>query len=410
MKIGVFHPGTQHSYQTAFAFMENKQLEWFATSIFYDPTKTPYKLERLFKGKLHASIHQKLSARHCPHLDTKYIRQIGYWEWVESLATGLRLFSLANRINLLGNIIFEKLVVKQIDREPVDVVWGYNSSSLSVFEYAKRKGIKCILDQTIGHPVSENKITFEEKEKYPDFFFKDSKPYSCTWINRQNKELELADIVVVGSESCRDDIVNNGCEKNKVKIINYGFDESIFPKTIPSKVRHKPKKVVDFLFVGRVHPIKGVTYLLEAFNKIPQDKARLTIAGPLYIPQKALDRYRHRVNYIGKVPKRRVADYFLNADCFILPSLFEGSAIVLSEALGAGLPIIQTKMAGRGATDGVTGYVLDSISVNDLVLAINKVAGNIKALENMRKNVLAIRNEHTWEKYRAKVRRLIDHD
>ena len=73
MKIGVFHPGTQHSYQTALAFMESNQLEWLATSIFYDPTKIPYKLERLFKGKLHAMIHQKLSTRHCSYLDTKYV-------------------------------------------------------------------------------------------------------------------------------------------------------------------------------------------------------------------------------------------------------------------------------------------------------------------------------------------------
>jgi hypothetical protein len=39
MKVGVFHPGTQHSWQTALAFQEAGTLAWFATSIFYDPAQ-----------------------------------------------------------------------------------------------------------------------------------------------------------------------------------------------------------------------------------------------------------------------------------------------------------------------------------------------------------------------------------
>ena len=45
MRIGVFHPGTQHSWQTALAFQEAGMLGWYATSAFYDPARWPYRLE-----------------------------------------------------------------------------------------------------------------------------------------------------------------------------------------------------------------------------------------------------------------------------------------------------------------------------------------------------------------------------
>jgi hypothetical protein len=36
LKVGVFHPGTQHSWQTALAFQETEQLEWYLTSVFFN--------------------------------------------------------------------------------------------------------------------------------------------------------------------------------------------------------------------------------------------------------------------------------------------------------------------------------------------------------------------------------------
>ena len=47
MKVAVFHPGTQHSWQTAYALQQLDRLEWYATSIFYKPDSMPYLLERL---------------------------------------------------------------------------------------------------------------------------------------------------------------------------------------------------------------------------------------------------------------------------------------------------------------------------------------------------------------------------
>ena len=47
MKVAVFHPGTQHSWQTAFALQQLGRLQWYATSIFYKPDSLPYLLERL---------------------------------------------------------------------------------------------------------------------------------------------------------------------------------------------------------------------------------------------------------------------------------------------------------------------------------------------------------------------------
>jgi len=57
-----------------------------------------------------------------------------------------------------------------IQREPVDVLWGYNTSSLEVFRWAKKQGIRCILDQTIGHCAAMNRVMLAEQTRNPEFF------------------------------------------------------------------------------------------------------------------------------------------------------------------------------------------------------------------------------------------------
>ena len=405
-RVGVFHPGTQHSWQTALAFQEDRQLAWYATSVFYDPKRWPYRLERLAPQAWGRRLHREFSRRYLPALDHAYVRQFGLWEWIETGARRLNRLRFAHWADRRGNASFGKRVTRLIEREPVDVVWGFNTAAVEVFRWAKPRGIRCVLDQTIGHCVSENRVMLAEQARNPEFFLQSYAPFSAAAIEQQEEEIALADEVVVGSESCARTLIENGCPPAKIRTISYGFDETLFPRERPS--RRTPRRApIEFLFVGQIYPRKGVAALLQAFETISRDEARLTLVGKLGIPEKTFQRFRHRVTHIGSVPRTEVVEHFLRADCFVFPSLFEGSAIVLQEAKGAGLGIIQSQSAGDGARDGENGEILEQISPASVRSAVYRVIGNPERLHDWQKASWEMRRDHTWQRYRENVRALI---
>jgi glycosyltransferase involved in cell wall biosynthesis len=109
----------------------------------------------------------------------------------------------------------------------------------------------------------------------------------------------------------------------------------------------------NFIFgtIGRLVPVKGHIYLLEAFALI-QDKypeALLVIigggrlAGDLYAKVDELG-LNGRVVFTGKI--ENAARLLLSFDTFVLSSIEEGLALVLLEAMIAKLPIISTNSGG----------------------------------------------------------------
>jgi glycosyltransferase involved in cell wall biosynthesis len=162
-------------------------------------------------------------------------------------------------------------------------------------------------------------------------------------------------------------------------------------------------RAVQCLFVGEVGPGKGIAYLLQAFMNIPADKAHLTLVGRLAIPAATFKKYAHRVCHVPQVPRSEIARFFAQADCFVFPSLFEGSAIVLYEACAAGLGIIQTERCGDGVHFGQNGLVLKEITVPALTEALEQIVANSCLRERWQAASWASRGERTWAAYGRKV-------
>ena len=406
-RVGVFHPGTQHSWQTALAFQEANQLAWYATSVFYDPERWHYRIERWLPGGLGDRLGYEFRRRHTPLLNLDHIRLFGIDEWFEAVARRIGLRQLSHWFNVRGNIRFAAGVIRLIEREPVDTVWGYSLSSRDLFRWAKRRGIRCVLDQTIGHPRTFNRVMAEEYQRHPELFFSSQPPCDDVAIAMADEEVALADLVVVGSMYCYQSMIENGCPAEKLKIVPYGFDETLFPDALPVRrtLDHRPK---DFLFVGSLDPRKGIAYLLKAFEGIDPNRATLTLVGGLGMPASTFKRYQPHVRHVPQLPRPEVVAHFCNADVFIFPSLFEGSALVLYEAIGAGLGIIQSAASGTGVSaDSANGIVLNQVSVESVRAAIESVLDNPDKLQTWGKESWNLREQRSWRVYRKRARDLL---
>ncbi len=72
-------------------------------------------------------------------------------------------------------------------------------------------------------------------------------------------------------------------------------------------------------------------------------------------------------HHVPNVPYHQVHSVYRGADIFVYPSLHEGSALAIGEALASGLPVITTANAGSVVRDGEEGYIVPIRDVEALM-------------------------------------------
>uniref|UniRef100_A0A7C4QSA3 Glycosyltransferase n=1 Tax=Schlesneria paludicola TaxID=360056 RepID=A0A7C4QSA3_9PLAN len=134
-------------------------------------------------------------------------------------------------------------------------------------------------------------------------------------------------------------------EAQVVAIPNLLNGERIPP--CPAEPRQRPDPArVELIAVGRLHPQKGYPVLLEALDELVHHRRRpvyLTIVGQgrlaAELRQIVISRQlSEHVRFAGQVPNP--CEWVVQADLFVLPSLFEGLPNALLEAVACGVPVI----------------------------------------------------------------------
>jgi glycosyltransferase involved in cell wall biosynthesis len=136
-------------------------------------------------------------------------------------------------------------------------------------------------------------------------------------------------------------------------VLPYGLDVPPLVTDAAARLRarfHIPEDEPVLLFLSRLHPKKGLHYLIEALGALPLQPFHLVIAGsgePDYetsireqVAQRAL---RHRVHFAGFAGGEDKQLLLQGADLFVLPSHSESFAIAALEAVAAGTPVLTTR-------------------------------------------------------------------
>lgn len=99
------------------------------------------------------------------------------------------------------------------------------------------------------------------------------------------------------------------------------------------------------LSVNILHPFKGINYLIEAFQGMPDAVLYIVSSGPEEGNLKKLVsalRLQDRVVFTGNVEEKALYDYYAMADVYAHPTLLNGSSMGIMEAEVFGLPIVST--------------------------------------------------------------------
>ncbi|NCO74412.1 MAG: glycosyltransferase family 4 protein, partial [Cyanobacteria bacterium] len=362
-KVAIAHLGARKHYQEPILLHKWGILDTFYTD-FYARNNLINQLLR------NPQIYRRLPKSLKKMLD-RYVAELNQANIVDFPLLGIN-FALTRRQNIssqkwadefmivaqkFGNLILKKGLGK------ANVLYGFNSTSLEVFEYAKSKGIKCVLDQVVAECSYRNTIMLEEEQIWDGW---SKSPFIMTEsidqrIKRESKEHQLADHIICGSEFVKSSLVSTGVEAEKITVISLGTIKNDNVALQADNIGNNQKKneELKILFAGEVGLRKGIPYLLESLKLIKnQIPFTCKIAGQINLRTEKLQQYNDVCEFLGRIPRSEMTNLYQWADVFVFPSICEGSAMVTYEALISGLPIITTYNSGSIIRDGIDGFIV----------------------------------------------------
>jgi glycosyltransferase involved in cell wall biosynthesis len=198
------------------------------------------------------------------------------------------------------------------------------------------------------------------------------------------RALGNVDKVIAVSDALKAKIVSLKVPEEKIISIRNGVDRALFRPMDMNTCRNTLSLPSDgrvVLFIGNLVPIKGISYLIEAFatGTFLRQKTRLIILGdgPLngYLKRKAADLgLNDIVMFMGSRSHNEIPLWMNACDIFCLPSLNEGCPNVVLEALACGKPVVATRVGGipEIIQSSDCGILVRQGNATELTLALEK--------------------------------------
>jgi len=283
-----------------------------------------------------------------------------------------------------------------VRRQRPAAVIAHDTAALASFRAAREAGCLAILNQVIGHRVAGARILEAEAARHPAFALSLGHDPDPALTEACRQEALLADHILAPSDYVRATLAEIGVAAERISLLPFGVDTRRFrPARGP-----RPSGPLRLLFVGQLAQRKGLVYLLDALARLPAGLCEATLLGPLAVPPAALAPYAGRFRHLPAVPYHEVHERFAAADLFVYPSLHEGSALAIYEALASGLPVVTTPNSGSVVRDGVEGLVVPAGDAGALAAAIESLAADPARRLAMAAAARQRAEAFTWQAYR----------
>lgn len=402
MKVLLVHPGKQHSFETVKALKD--------AGIFYKYVTTVYDKEYSLTGKLKKFLKgenlKKANTRKCPYLNDNEVIQI--YEWWGLLVLFLSKFSFFSKLyfhlNLSLSTHFAEKAAKIAIRDKVDAIIVYDGISKKGLELIKKNNpkIKTIMDVSIAmRPFLKANFERDMKEYHHEEFYHQE---AYLWVKKYEKvilnELKYVDHFFAPSQVVVNSLLFCGVDRNKIDVVPYGVNPDKFSFI---QKKGKPNKPLKLIYVGQISYRKGLHHLLKVMKEYSPNDVELILAGAFNQTNDLYRQYKNvsNISFLGFVTRDILAKAYQDADIFILPSLGEGMAMVILEALSTGTPVIVSNFTGgNDAIENLkNGIVYDGLSEEDLKSSITWYLNHKDAIPAMSKKARETALRYTWDIY-----------
>jgi alpha-maltose-1-phosphate synthase len=294
----------------------------------------------------------------------------------------------------------DRFTAKDVNRLKPKALYAYEGVALHSFREAKLQGVHCIYELPSGYWHYEVDLLREEAELRPEYAGTILKLKDPPGHNEQkDEELTIAEHIVVPSRHVVRTLKRASIAAEKLHVVPYGANESDAPVRALGTSKNRKLRV---LFVGALTQRKGIGYLLDAVSKLG-DRIELTLIGRRVGNSTALDEALRKHRWIPSAPHATILREMAAHDVLVLPSLSEGFALVISEALSRGLPVITTLNSGGEEIiqDGVQGFFVEIRNSEAIVAKLELLDRDRELLDFMSRSAVERAADFSWQRYRG---------
>jgi len=317
---------------------------------------------------------------------------------------------------------YADVVMKILTAVPIYISKRFPSNEIKtlIFEYSTIKILKNIdlteyeiihswdfLPRTYRH-IKENNPNIKIIQDVPMAFpnvLKDIKDYDILFKGEKlelpmyvKKSLKYIDYYIAPSNFVKKSLINEGIDEEKIFVVPFGVDIEKF-----KPVEKDYNGIFRVAFSGNVNNRKGIPYLIKAWKELNLKDAELNIYGRVYpeVKKYLTDAEKYNIKLHGFVSN--INEELPKNHIYVFPSLLEGSAKSVYEALACGLPVITTENAGSVVENGKEGFIIPIQDVESLKEKILFFYNNREMIKEFGKRARKKAEKYTWEDYGKRV-------
>nr|WP_246414284.1 glycosyltransferase family 4 protein [Microbacterium thalassium] len=293
----------------------------------------------------------------------------------------------------------DRVLAREVRRPEITTVYAYEDSAADAFAAARSQGVRTLYDLPIGYWRTGRAIFAEEAERRPEWRGTLTGLRDPEWkLERKDRELAGADELIVASSFTARTLADYPGQVGSVSVIPYGTPARAQEELVAGE------GAIRVLFVGGLSQRKGIADLFDAIPLVDAS-VELTVVGRRVGECAPRDRMLDRVTWHESLPHARILELIAAHDVLVLPSLFEGFGLVLTEALSQGTPIIATDhTAAPDLLAGVedAGWIVPIRSPEAIGARITDL--NDPAFRaHSREQALSAAALRSWEAYRRQI-------
>jgi glycosyltransferase involved in cell wall biosynthesis len=407
MKAVTVHRGSRDGYQVARALSEAGLLETLVTDLYWPADRA---WARKIEQRVPGSVRAALQCRWSEGLPSRAVES----RWFTGMAA-----YLAYERHCLG---FDgaREAVRWCDgalgRRAGKIARDRNAAILA-YSYYGHTAFSCdggeqprILFQLHPHPAAVRSILQRERRLHPDCAVSLDKEWELAlpeadYLQLVN-EAGMADHVIAASNFTKSTLIDAGIAAERIAVVPYGIDADRYSRGTRTRGAREPLRL---LFVGTLAQRKGVKYLIEALELLPPDAVELTVCGRAVDDLEIFRRSPARIRLLPSVSAEGLLEAYRNADVFVFPSLAEGFAQVILEALASGLPVIATTRTAAPdlIRHGREGFIIDPGSAAQLAAHIEGFLRAPEILVPMRAAARRRAEHFSWGLFRQEIAKFV---
>jgi len=228
------------------------------------------------------------------------------------------------------------------------------------------------------------------------------------YLSLDYRGIKKAARIIAVSQTTKNDLVNHlGIPEERISVVYEGIDQQLFKPT--------SHRIVDYpylLFVGSEHPRKNFGQLLRAFFKLKGERRfrDLKVVKVGKAGGREAEFRKHTLQVINElnisrdvvfvdyVAEEDLPAYYSGAECFVLPSSYEGFGFPPLEAMACGCPVIVSNVASLPEITGEAAIKVKPHDADGLAKAIRMVLSDGQLRQELVLKGLDHAQQFSWEK------------